>query len=104
MIVQELLNAKLGDNGIAEDLQTVLREAGVLDARVLNPQMELQSHLRSSIEILVELERGRTLLDLVSLEGELQLLLGNRVNLLTKGSLAAQSINEAIKNSVQLNV
>lgn len=103
MTVQEYVQAKLQERGIAEDLQTVLREHGVLDLRLLEKDDEPGSRLADPIELLVELEPNRTLGDMVSLEGDLELLLGHRVSLQTKKSLLIRKLNKLIEESVPIN-
>ncbi len=42
----------------------------------------------SDLDLLVEMERGRSLLDLIALERELEQLLGVEVDVLTPGSIS----------------
>ena len=103
MRVRELIQDKLKDPSFAADLDTVMRNVGASNVRVLNPDAHLESHLTSTIELICAFEKGRTLLDLVTLEGDLQLLLGYRVNVQTVGSPSALTLGEVIQNSVLLH-
>jgi hypothetical protein len=103
MRVEDFVRETYHDPTLQDDLRTVLRDAGAVEALVLNLDAELTSRLKSTLEILVDFEPGRTLGDLLSLEGELELLLGYRVSLITRGSKTAGAINEAIKRGVALH-
>jgi uncharacterized protein len=103
MTVQEWINEKMQDTNIPADLVTVMRESGVTELRLLNSTAEIGLRFTDPIEILVEFEPRRTLLDLVGLEGDLEMLLGHRVNLNTKKSLLIRKLNDLIEQSVPLH-
>jgi predicted nucleotidyltransferase len=56
----------------------------------------------SDVDILLEMERGRSLLDLVAIKQELEDLLGNQVHLVTESSLSPYLRDEVLKEAVAL--
>jgi predicted nucleotidyltransferase len=56
----------------------------------------------SDLDLLVELERGRSLLDLIALERELELLLGIGVDVLTPGSISPYLRDDIEREAVPL--
>lgn len=81
----------------------VMRECGVVELRVLNSNNTIGPRFTDPIEILVEFESGRTLLDYAGFEGDMEMLLGHRVSLNTKKSLMLRKLNKLIDESVPLH-
>lgn len=69
---------------------------GARSVRVFGSRARGDATDASDLDLLVEMERGRSLLDLVELEQELEALLGMRVDVLTPGSLSPY-IREAVE-------
>ena len=56
----------------------------------------------SDVDILLEMERGRSLLDLVAIKQELEDLLGSQVHVVTESSLGPYLRDEVLKEAVSL--
>ena len=56
----------------------------------------------SDLDLLVELERGRSLLDLIALEHELESLLGIDVDVLVRGSISAYFRDDIEREAIPL--
>lgn len=82
MSVDELLAAKRG-----EILQLAARR-GARQVRVFGSVARGEAGPDSDIDLLVNVEPGRSLLDVVGLWQDLEALLGRRVDLLTDGGLS----------------
>jgi len=71
--------------------QTILELAerhGARNVRVFGSTVRGDARPDSDIDILVEVERGRTLLDVIALEQDLEELLGRSVEVLTDAGLS----------------
>lgn len=74
---------------------SVLKKHGVLKASLFGSYVRGEQTTVSDIDILVELEENRSLLDLIRLEMELSEVIGRKVDVLTYGSL-----NSLIKDTI----
>jgi predicted nucleotidyltransferase len=78
------------DQLVKEKREEILRIAsryGARDVRVFGSVARGDADRESDIDFLVELEAGRSLLDLGRLQTELESLLGCRVDVVTEGGL-----------------
>jgi predicted nucleotidyltransferase len=62
---------------------------GVRDVRVFGSMARGDDHENSDVDFLVDVEPGRTLLDVIAFEQDVQQLLGRNVEVLTDGGLSA---------------
>jgi len=65
----------------------VLKEAGVTRSSLFGSYVRGENRADSDVDILVELPKGNSLLDLVKLEKKLEKALGKKVDLLTYNSV-----------------
>ena len=65
----------------------VLKEAGVTRSSLFGSYVRGENRADSDVDILVELPKGNSLLDLVRLEKKLEKALGKKVDLLTYNSV-----------------
>ena len=56
----------------------------------------------SDLDILLEMEQGRSLLDLVAIQQDLEDLLGNPVHVVTEASLSPYFRDEVLKEAISL--
>jgi predicted nucleotidyltransferase len=61
---------------------------GARNVRVFGSLARGDDHEQSDVDFLVDIEPGRSLLDVIALEQDLQQLLGRRVEVLTEGGLS----------------
>lgn len=66
----------------------IARHYGAGNIRIFGSVARGEDQVTSDIDILVSLEPGRTLLDLVGLEQDLTTLLGRRVDILVEGGIS----------------
>jgi predicted nucleotidyltransferase len=81
MKLDELLEEK------REEILSIASEHGARDVRVFGSVARKEADRESDIDFLVELEPGRSLLDLGGLQMDLETLLGCRVDVVTEGGL-----------------
>jgi predicted nucleotidyltransferase len=94
MAVDDLLKAK------REEILRVCAEYGAYNVRVFGSVARSEADEQSDIDFLVEMEPGRSLLDLGGLQHELEQLLSWRVDVVTerglKGRVRDQVLSEAV--------
>lgn len=87
---------------LKKQINPVLEKHDVRRASLFGSFARGQDTPESDIDILVELDKGKTLLDLVRLENELKKTLGKEVDLLTYNSLHPEIKKYAQQDEVQL--
>ena len=70
------------------EILEVATHHGARNVRVFGSIARGDDHDESDVDLLVDIEPGRTLLDVIALEQDLQQLLGRRVEVLTEGGLS----------------
>ena len=72
---------------ISTKIVPVLKSQGVLKAALFGSVVRGEAGKKSDVDVLVQLEDGKSLLDLVKLQFDLEDKLGQKVDLLTYGSI-----------------
>lgn len=72
----------------AEEIRRIARQHGALRVHVFGSRARDQGRASSDVDLLVELESGRDLLDLVALKQDLEALLGCPVDVVEKEGLS----------------
>jgi predicted nucleotidyltransferase len=78
------------------DILTVARHHGANNVRVFGSVARGDSVLGSDLDLLIDLEEGRSLLDLIAIEQDLEDLLGCKVDVVTDRSLSPY-IRDAVR-------
>jgi hypothetical protein len=93
-------------DGSIEDIKKkiipILKEAGVVRSSVFGSVVHGEGTEDSDVDILVELPKGKTLLDLVGLEMDLRESLGREVDLLTYRSISPLLKDIILKEQVRI--
>jgi len=93
-------------NPILDDIKQkatpVLQQAGVIRSSIFGSYVRGDNKEDSDIDILVELPKGRSLLDLVRLQRELGKILVKKVDLLTYNSVSPLLKDYILKDQVQI--
>ena len=91
------------DHIVKDRRETILRVAashGARDVRVFGSRAHGAARPDSDIDILVKLEAGRSLLDLIAIKQDLEDLLGCKVDVVTEAAISPyireQILNEAV--------
>lgn len=87
---------------IRSKIVPVLKEAGVVRSSLFGSIVRGEETADSDVDILVELPRGKTLLDLVGLELDLKDVLGRAVDLVTYRSISPLLKDTILKEQVQI--
>ncbi|WP_299287574.1 nucleotidyltransferase family protein [Thermoflexus sp.] len=96
MTLEELLKAK------REEILEVCARYGARQVRVFGSVARGEADEQSDIDFLVELEPGRTLLDLGGLQYDLEQLLGRRVDVVTERGLKPRIRERVLREAVPL--
>ena len=70
-----------------EEILAIANNHGAYNVRIFGSTIRNEANENSDVDILVSFERGRTLIDLVSLNDELEALLGKKVQVVTDGGI-----------------
>jgi uncharacterized protein len=80
----------------------ILKKHGVKKSSIFGSFARGEEKENSDIDILVELKKGKTLLDLLRLERQLEKKLGRRVDLLTYNSINHLVKKELLKDEIKI--
>jgi predicted nucleotidyltransferase len=94
MKLDQLLEEKRGE------ILRIASEHGAREVRVFGSVARGEADRESDIDFLVELEPGRSLLDLGGLQMELESLLGRRVDVVTARGLKARIRERVLREAV----
>lgn len=96
MPLDELLQAK------REDILQTARKYGAYNVRVFGSVARGEADEKSDIDLLVDMEKGRSLLDLAGLLVDLEELLGCKVDVVPEDSLRERIRGRVLKEAVVL--
>ena len=82
-----------------EEILTTARKHGAYDVRVFGSVARGEAHPDSDVDLLVNLETGRSLLDLARLLRELQTILGVNVDVITEAGLRSRIRSQVLKEA-----
>ena len=85
-----------------DDILAVAEKYGASNVRVFGSVVRGEQRDQSDIDLLVALQRGRTLLDLVALEEELTALIGRKVDVVVEGGLSPHIGPHILREAVGL--
>jgi predicted nucleotidyltransferase len=83
-------------------LRTLARAHGAVSLELFGSTARREDRPDSDIDMMVELEEGRSLIDLITLGEDLQAALGRKVDLVSKSSLKPRVLSKARKDAVRL--
>ena len=96
MPLDELLQAK------REDILQTARKYGAYNVRVFGSVARGEADEKSDIDLLVDMEKGRSLLDLAGLLVDLEDLLGCKIDVVTEKGLRERIRERVLKEAVAL--
>lgn len=83
-------------------IRQIAQKHGARELRVFGSRARGEATGGSDLDLLVEMEPGRSLLDLIAMEQELESSLGIHVDVLTRGSISPYLRDEIQKEAVPL--
>ena len=96
MSFDELLRTK------REDILQIARKYGAYNVRVFGSVARGEADEKSDIDLLVDMEKGRSLLDLIGLLMDLESLLGCKVDVVTVKGLRERIRERVLKEAIAL--
>lgn len=90
---------------VVERRNEILRVAerhGAFNVRLFGSVARAETDEQSDVDILVEMEQGRSLLDLIALQQELEQILGVDVDVLTPASLSPYMRDDVLREARSL--
>lgn len=96
MPLDELLRVK------REDILQTARKHGAYNVRVFGSVARGEADEKSDIDLLVDMEKGRSLLDLIGLLMDLETLLGCKVDVVTVKGLRERIRERVMKEAIAL--
>jgi uncharacterized protein len=93
------------NNLLKQKRREILRIAaahGAQDVRVFGSVSRGAAHVKSDVDLLVKLESGRSLLDLIAMKQDLEDLLGCEVDVVTEDAVSPYIRQQILKDAVSL--
>jgi uncharacterized protein len=85
-----------------EKILRIAASYGARDLRVFGSVSRGEANLKSDIDILITLETGRSLLDIVALKQDLEDLLGCKVDVVTEDAVSPYIRDQILRDAVSL--
>ena len=85
-----------------ESIKQIARNHGVRSIRIFGSFARGEENIHSDIDLLVEFEPRRSLLDLISLKYEIEDLTGRKVDIVTPAGISSYLIDQITKEAVAL--
>ncbi len=85
-----------------EDILRIAASHGGREVRIFGSYARGEAGARSDLDILLQLDSGRSLLDLIAIEQDLEDLLGCKVDVLTEASISPYIRDQVLKEAVPL--
>lgn len=85
-----------------EQIQEIAARHGAHDIRIFGSLARGEGDSESDVDLLISLEKGRTLLDIVSLKQDLEEALGRSVDVVTERSLSSTLRPVVLREAVAL--
>ena len=88
--------------GKRAEILHVARSHGALRVRIFGSAARGEAGPKSDLDVLVDLEPGRRLLDIVALKQDLEDLLGRKVDVVTEAAVSPYIREEIVREAVSL--
>jgi uncharacterized protein len=85
-----------------DEILRITAAHGAQNVRVFGSVSRGEAGAKSDVDLLVKLEPGRSLLDLIAIKQELEDLLGREVDVLTEDAVSAYIREQVLKEAVSL--
>lgn len=85
-----------------EEILDIARKFGAKNVRVFGSVARGEEGPESDIDIIVEMEKGSSLLDIIAIKQDIEELLGRKVDVVTEASISPYIRDEVLKEAVNL--
>jgi len=84
------------------EILSIANRYGAKNIKIFGSTLSGEAKKNSDVDFLVELESGRSLLDMVAIKQDLEDLLGCKVDIVTEAALSPYIRNEVLSQAVRL--
>ncbi len=85
-----------------EEIMNIAKKFGAKNVRVFGSVARGEEGPESDIDIIVEMEKGSSLLDIIAIKQDIEELLGREVDVVTEASISPYIRNEVLREAVNL--
>ncbi len=85
-----------------EEILYIARTHGALSVRIFGSYARGEEQPSSDIDLIVEMEPGRSLLDIIAIKQEVEDLVGKKVDVVTEAALSPYLRDEVLQEAVAL--
>ena len=85
-----------------KEILTIAKKHGALSVRLFGSYARGEEQPSSDIDLLVKMESGRSLLDIIAIKQEVEDLLGKKVDVVTEAALSPYIRDEVLQQTVAL--
>lgn len=85
-----------------EDIVKITKKYGAKNVRVFGSMSRGEEDMDSDLDIIVEMEQGSSLLDIIAIKQDIEELLGRKVDVVTEASISPYIRDEVLKEAVSL--
>jgi hypothetical protein len=89
-------------DALAKRIVPILRDSGVVEASVFGSFARGEVHPESDLDLLVRYKKSVSLLDVSGLKYELEMVLGNKVDLISRDYLKPRLKNRILQESIRI--
>jgi hypothetical protein len=89
-------------NELREEIRRIAARHGAEDVRVFGSSARGEARPDNDLDVLIRLEPGRSLLDLVAVKHDLEDLLGRRVDVVTEAAISREIREQVLKDAVPI--
>lgn len=96
MIINDLVSKN------REEILTIAHKYGARNVRLFGSAARGRTSIRSDVDLLVEMEPGSSLIDIVAIKQDLEDLLGCKVDVVTENALSPYIRDEVLREAMSL--
>jgi len=85
-----------------EEILTIAHKYGARNVRLFGSAARGRTSIRSDVDLLVEMEPGSSLIDIVAIKQDLEDLLGCKVDVVTENALSPYIRDEVLREAMSL--
>lgn len=85
-----------------EDIMNIAQKYGAKNVRVFGSMARSEEDMDSDLDIIVEMESGSSLLDIIAIKQDIEELLGRKVDVVTEASISPYIRDAVLKEAVSL--
>ena len=85
-----------------DEILTIAKKYGAKNIRIFGSMARGEENLQSDLDIIVEMEKGSSLLDIIAIKQDIEELLGLNVDIVTEASISPYIREMVLKEAVNL--